>query len=72
MSDGGLIRRARQHAGLTQDQLAARLAITGGGRAVSDAERSPNPTVGLLARYGKAMGYELAVYFITPDGDSIE
>ena len=71
MSTEGLIRRARQHAGLTQDQLAARLGIASGGRAVSDAERSGNPTVGLLARYGAAMGLELAVYFITPDGDSI-
>ena len=71
MSVDGLLRRAREHQHLTQDQLAGRLGLVAG-RVISDAERAANPTVGLLARYGKAMGLELAVYFITPDGNTIE
>ena len=71
MSTAGLLKRARQHAGLSQSQVAAILGLADA-RSVSDAERAGNPTVALLARYGKAMGYELAVYFITPDGSSIE
>ena len=71
MSAEGLIRRARQHAGLSQRELAARMGLLEA-RTVSDAERAANPTVKQLAKYGAAMGLELAVYFITPDGNSIE
>ena len=71
MSTDGLLRRARLHAGLTQNDLAARLDLTDG-RVVSDAERKPNPTVGLLARYGAAMGLVLVVRYQAQAEDGTE
>jgi len=67
----GLIRRARQHAGLSQHQLADRLSISY--QSVSDAEGKDNPSPAVLARYGAAMGYALVIRYryTGPDGAEI-
>ncbi len=58
----GLIRRARQHKGLSGPELAARLGITWS--SVSDAERrGDGTTIGVLRRYGAAMDYELVIAY---------
>jgi transcriptional regulator with XRE-family HTH domain len=67
---GGLIRRARTELGITQARLATELGITH--QTVADMETRGNPTIGLLARYGAAMGLELAVFYIASDGTIIE
>jgi DNA-binding XRE family transcriptional regulator len=70
MTAEGLIRRARQHVSLTQTQLARKLGVAK--QSVADMEAKANPSPAVLARYGAAMGLELAIYYITPDGNSIE
>jgi transcriptional regulator with XRE-family HTH domain len=67
----GLIRRARDHAGITQGELAALLHVNP--TSVSDAERrGDTTTVGLLARYGEAMGLTLVLAYRDQDGKVIE
>jgi len=52
---GYLLRTAREEAGLTQKQLAEKLAITQ--QAVARAERwASNPTIDLMKRWAKACG----------------
>ena len=57
---GYLLRLAREDAGLTQRELARRLARTQ--QAVAQAERwESNPTVGLMRRWARACGRRLAL-----------
>lgn len=57
---GYLLRLAREEAGLTQAELAARLGVSQ--QAVSQAERwDANPTVGLLRRWAEACGADLKI-----------
>ena len=57
---GYLLREARERAGLTQRELAARLATTQ--QAVSQAERwDANPTVALMRRWADACGAVLEI-----------
>ena len=70
MSAEGLLRRAREAAGISQADLAKLAGVNGS--SVSDAERNPNPSIHVLSRYGSAMGYALAVYFELPDGTIID
>lgn len=57
---GYLLREAREKAGLTQRDLAARLKITQ--QAVSQAERwDANPTVAFMRRWVEACGVELEI-----------
>lgn len=66
----GLLRRARQHAGLDTEGLAAKLGVNR--TSVSDAERrGPATSVGLLERYGAAMGLELVIQYVAEDGTII-
>jgi transcriptional regulator with XRE-family HTH domain len=64
MSAEGLIWRARRERGLTQRQLARAAGVNPS--SVSDAERNPNPSVHVLARYGTAMGLTLVIYYLDP------
>jgi transcriptional regulator with XRE-family HTH domain len=66
----GLIRRARRKLGLTQGQVARAAGV--GISSVSDAELTSNPSIAVLARYGRAMGLELCVFYITAAGEVIE
>jgi transcriptional regulator with XRE-family HTH domain len=71
MNADGLIRRARDHQGITQGQLAGLLGVNP--TSVSDAERrGDTTTVGLLARYGEAMGLTLVLAYRDQDGKVIE
>jgi DNA-binding XRE family transcriptional regulator len=71
MSADGLIRRARAHRSLTRDELAALLGVNP--TSVSAAERrGGTTTVGLLARYGEAMGLTLVLAYRDQDGKVIE
>lgn len=63
---GYLLRLAREEAGLTQADLAARLGVTQ--QAVSRAEAwTSNPTVGLLRRWLAACGWTMRVE-VGPEG----
>jgi transcriptional regulator with XRE-family HTH domain len=71
MNPDGLLRRARAHQGVTQQELAALLHVNP--TSVSDAERrGESTTVGLLARYGEAMGLTLVLAYRDRDGQVIE
>jgi DNA-binding XRE family transcriptional regulator len=63
---GYLLRLAREEAGLTQSELAARLGVSQ--QAVSRAEAwTSNPTVGLLRRWLGACGWTMRIE-AEPDG----
>lgn len=62
---GYLLREAREKAGFTQRDLAARLGTTQ--QAVSQAERSDaNPTVAFMRRWAEACGVELEIRLAQP------
>lgn len=66
----GLIAKARMDAGLSLAQLGERAGVA---RAtVHKAEQSVYPSVYVLDKYARAMGLQLHVFFMTPDGDRIE
>lgn len=67
---GYLLRQARESAGLTQTELAERLAVTQ--QAVSRAERwASNPTIGLMNRWLAVCGWRLKMELEpTPEADA--
>src|SRR3954447_16805166 len=58
MSAGGLVRSARRSAGLTQQQLAARLGVSQAAVAQMEAPRA-NPTIATLERALRAANHRL-------------
>lgn len=66
----GLIAKARMEAGLSLQQLADRMGVAKG--TVHKAELNPFPSVYILDKYGKAMGLELVVQYVSKAGDVIE
>lgn len=66
----GIIRRARHARGLTLAQVAAKAGV--GETAVSTAELRSNPSIGVLHKYGQAMGLQLVIYYLDPEGEPIE
>lgn len=66
----GLIAKARMEAGLSLQQLADRMGVAKG--TVHKAELNPFPSVYILEKYGKAMGWTLHVSYTGPDGRTIE
>lgn len=69
LAPGYLLREARERAGLTQRELAARLGTTQ--QAVSQAERwEANPTVESMRRWSEACGARLEIEIQGLDGDS--
>lgn len=66
----GLIAKARMEAGLSLQQLADRMGVAKG--TVHKAEMNPFPSVYILDKYGKAMGLELVVQYVSKAGDVIE
>lgn len=66
----GLIRKARLDLGLTVQQVADAAGVAKA--TAHKAELSPYPSVYILAKYGKAMGLDLKVFYRRPDGTTIE
>ncbi len=66
----GLIHRARTDAGLSLQQLADAAGVAKA--TAHKAEQSPHPSVYILAKYAKAMGLTLRVFYEAPDGSTIE
>ena len=66
----GLIRKARLDLGLTVQQIADAAGVAKA--TAHKAELSPYPSVYILAKYAKAMGLTLRVFYEAPDGTTIE
>lgn len=66
----GLIRKARLDLGLTIQDIADAAGVAKA--TAHKAEMSPYPSVYILAKYAKAMGLELRVFYTGPDGTTIE
>lgn len=66
----GLIRRAREHLGLSLLDAAGLVGVSE--NSVSRVELQPNPKLNTFLRYGQAMGLELVIAYRTADGKIIE